>query len=256
MNEFARCRRDIFLGIKAFQNIRASLSALERLCYMVDSDDHLVLSSLFHMAVIRYVKPFLNTETGGGPASYPLKHLKANPNFSMKVHEHLKEIRNTLIAHDDFEQVEPRLLFFGIKLPGVDFLVPTKIVVSNKCISHPSDLDGVEIMKKHVVSVLDSVASKIGYDIQVLRSIKIEKPEQAKEMEKYSKSYGQQDIPKEGARLLEPDLANEQWLDPKEPDFSEIHHGFRYEKITMKQDFHGPERIKLPNGYEIEINPS
>lgn len=256
MNEFARCRRDVFLGIKGFQNIRASLAALDRLYSLVDSDDHLMLSSLFYMAVIRYIKPFLNTETGSGLASYPLKHLKANPNFSMKMHEHLKEVRNTLIAHDDFEQIEPRLLFMGLTLQGTDLLVPTSVIISNKCVSHPSDLEGVQIMKKHVASVLDGFASKLGNDIRVLRSLKIEKPEQAKEMEKYSNSYGQQNIPQEGAQLLEPDLASEQWLDPKEPDFSEIHNGFRYEMTTIKQEFHGPERIKLPNGYEIEINPS
>lgn len=256
MNEFARCRRDCFIGIKAFHNIRASLLAFERLLKLHNSKDYFLLSSVFSTGVIRYVKPFLNSKTDTSLVAYPIKHLKASIKFSVKMHEHLKEVRNALIAHDDFEYIEPRLLSYGMTLRGTDVHVPVTIMISNKCISHPSDLDGVGKIKEHVASALEGVARKLDDDIKKFRSIKIENPEQAKELQKYSESYGHTAVPEGGTRLQPPDFANNSWLDPIEPDFSEIHNGFRYEKITVKQEFHGPEVIKLPTGDVIEINPS
>lgn len=47
-----------------------------------------------------------------------------------------------------------------------------------------------------------------------------------------------------------------EWLESKEPDYSEIHNGFRYEKCIIQQEFYGPEKIKLPNGEEVEITPN
>src|SRR5437899_9433594 len=120
MNEYLRCRRDCQIGVKAYQNIRASLLAFERLCTLVESDDHLLLSSVFHMGVIRYAKPFLGAESGAGLVSYPTQQLRKVSGFSMEIHRHLLTVRNTLIAHDDFDQIEPRILIFGFNPNGFD----------------------------------------------------------------------------------------------------------------------------------------
>ncbi len=203
-----------------------------------------------------YVKPFLNMGTNSGFIAYPVKHLKTNTKFSIKLHEHLKDVRNTLVAHDDFKQIEPRLLVSGITVEGTDYFVPTTVLLANKCISHPSDLGVAIKIREHVASALDGVGRKLVNDVKKLRTIKIQNPKQAKEFEKFSEHLGRFTIPKEGARLQPPDLTYNEWLDPIEPDFSEIHNGFRYERITINQKFHGPEKIKLHNGDEIEIKPS
>ncbi len=255
MNNFERCRRDCFLGIKAFQNIKASLSSFERLLALIDSDDHILLSSYFYMGIIRYSKPFLNSQAKTGSICYPTKHLKQNPTFIKKIHDHILNVRNTLVAHDDFEQIEPRVLSLGLTLEGADFMIPTSMSIANKCISHPSDLHGVLQIKEHVTGALNSVGQKLYEDMKKLRSISIEHPEQTKEAEKYTMHYGKGQIHKDGTHLMQPEYSDNEWLNPKEPDFSEIHNGFRYEKINLRIDFHGPERIRLPNGYEIEISP-
>jgi hypothetical protein len=49
-------------------------------------------------------------------------------------------------------------------------------------------------------------------------------------------------------------MSNE-WLDTKEPDFAHRHNGFHYETLRIRRDFHGPEKITLPNGEAIDIHP-
>ena len=71
MNEFERARRDCHCSIKACQSLKASVDSFSRLCKLVDSDDHILISSVFHMAVIKYVKPFLNNDTKDGKVRFP-----------------------------------------------------------------------------------------------------------------------------------------------------------------------------------------
>lgn len=255
MNEFARYRRSCLIGVKAFQNVRASLRAIDRLCSLIDSEDHVLLESMFHLGVIRYVKPFLNAKTNQGEVSYPLSNLKKVPGFSRALHDHLVTVRNTLIAHDDFGQIEPRLQFFSLTLRGTDVHIPTSVVVANKCLGYPADLDGAQKMQRHIVAVLSGVGNKLAEDLGMLRSFVIEHPEQAAEAEKYSRHCESMEIPKEGAQLVYPDFVNDQWSDTVEPDFSEIHNGFRYEEMKIRRDFHGPERISLPGGWAVELTP-
>ncbi|MGH7216203.1 MAG: hypothetical protein ACREIG_03085, partial [Nitrospiraceae bacterium] len=243
MNEFQRCRIACQIGIKAYQSLFGATSGFERLTKLVDSEDHLLLSALFHMAVIKYAKPFIHK-----PVAYPIKHLKSLPGFSVKVHEHLIKVRHTLIAHDDFEQIEPRILSFGINPQTQGVNIPTSIVVGNKSISRPADLQSVETFKQHTDHAITGVQKKLFDDMAKLREVIIMHPDQAKQAERYSNHCGSVQIPASGARLAEPNFMDDSWLDPKEPDFSSIHNGFRYEAIKLRRNFYGPETIKLPNG--------
>ncbi len=255
MNDFLRFRRNCQLGVKAYQNIRVSLLAFERLCTLIDSDDSLLLSSIFHMGVIRYAKPFLNAEAGTGVVRYPIKWLKKTSGFSMNVHEHLIMVRNTLIAHDDFDQIEPRLLTFGFTPEGSTNHILTSIVVGNKCIAYPADLDSTRKIQHHIAVALSSVQQKLFDDLGGLRFVRMTHPDQARQAERYSQHYGTQEIPAGGTRLTQPDFMNDKWLDVEEPDFSAIHNGFRYEGIRIRRDFYGPEKFQMPNGDEFEIMP-
>ncbi len=256
MNEFLLCRRDCFISIKAFQNVRAALYSFERLCALVNSKDDILVSSFFYMGVIRYAKPFLRARSSSGFLIYPISQLKKRKDFSLNIHNHIIEIRNTLIAHDDFEQIEPRILSFGIKPEGLDITIPTSVTIANKCISHLADLGGALRIKEHISNVFRAIQDKLSSDIKRFREISIKRPEQAKEAERHSKNYGKVHIPIGGKHLNPPDFMNDEWLNPVEPDFSEVHSGFRYENIKARMDFWGPESIKLPNGDVHVITPT
>ena len=67
-------------------------------------------------AVVTYARPFLKTKNKYGETSgeYPIRRLKDNARFDLKLHEHLLHVRNKLIAHDDGQQLPPTLHVLSI----------------------------------------------------------------------------------------------------------------------------------------------
>ena len=254
MNEFSRCHTQCLLGVKAYQNVRAALMSFERLCTLAGSDDHILVSSFFHTGVIRYAKPFTSTISKSKKILYGYKKLKSQAGFSEDLHKHILNVRDTLIAHDDLDQIEPRVLSHGISMAPSNLNIPVTLAIANKCISHPADLLGAQKLKSHIAATLSGIEKNLFDDLGILRSIIISHPDQASEARKYKRHVGQVDIPADGARLAQPDINNEPWLNPNEPDYSTIHNGFVYETLRFKRDFHGPETIQLPDGTSINIS--
>jgi len=81
--------------------------AFERLCALTGSNDHMLVSSFFHMGVIRYAKPFTPTIFNSRRMVYGYKKLKGSAGFSEDLHKHILDVRSTLVAHDDLDQIEP-----------------------------------------------------------------------------------------------------------------------------------------------------
>lgn len=96
MNAHTQSCNDSKLGIKAYQNLVGSLNAFDRLTGLIPAGDHILLSSVFCFAVVKYAKPFIDTETPFGKTRYPVRQLKKEQGFSIEIHRHLLELRNTL----------------------------------------------------------------------------------------------------------------------------------------------------------------
>lgn len=255
MNDHDRSCNDCKLGIKAYQNLVGSLNAFERLAALVQSSDHILLSSVFCFAIVKYAKPFVDTETPFGRTRYPVRLLKTMEGFSAEMHKHLVELRNTLVAHDDLESIEPRLLQFCLSVTGSTVSIPMSIAVSNKCLSYPADLLSVHKVREHVAACVQGVLNKLNSDLARVRDIALKHPEQAKEGARYQKNYGQARIEEGGSHLQPPEFMTDEWLNANAPDFGHIHNGFRYEELRVRRDFNGPEIIKLPDGCELHITP-
>lgn len=255
MNDFTRARRDCIVGVKAWQNLRASAAALDRLCSIIEAEDIVLLNSVFYMAIVRYAKPFIKSKLSTGFISYPTKTLKKAAGFSALMHAHILQLRDTLIAHDDFDEIEPKLLLAGFSPHGQDIHIPVWVVISNKCISHPAELEGAIKLKQHVQVTLNAVQEKLHDDMGKLRKIAIDHPELTATSLEYSNNHGTQEVPIGGIRLTPPDFGKEPFLDLQEPTFPEVQNGYRYEWAKLKREFYGPERITLPNGDSFEISP-
>ena len=256
LNEFTRVHRDCQLGMKAFQNIRGALESFDRLLALVDSSDHVVLIGVFQAGVIRYAKPFLNVETETGLARYRIRHLKSIAGFSTDVHDHLLELRNTLIAHDDFEQVEPRLLILNINANDTGVRIPMSITVANKCLGYPADISVANKLREHVAAALDGVQRKLYGDLDRLRQAALDHPDQAKSASSYSRHMGQQRVEAGGSHFVPPDYSDDPWLQTPHPDYSALHNGYHYEEASVRREFFGPQTIRLPNGETVVISPS
>jgi hypothetical protein len=255
MNIHTQACNDAKLGIKAYQNLVGSLQGFDRFLSLVPTKDHILLSSVFCFAVVKYAKPFIETNTPFGKARYPTRHLKSESAFDAVLHQHLIELRNTLVAHDDLESIEPRVLQMCVAVQPTGFSIPISVGMSNKCLAYPIASESVVKLRSHVEACVQGALSKVHLDIARVRDAALKYPDQVAEGQRYVKHQGQQRIEAGGTHLLPPDFMNDEWLNSNAPSFSHIHKGLLYEELRVRRDFYGPERIKLPDGCEVEISP-
>jgi hypothetical protein len=86
MNAHTQSSNEAKLGIKAYQNLVGSLHAFDRFAALIPTGDHILLSSVFCFSVVKYAKPFVETETPFGKTRYPVRHLKAEQGFDYAMH--------------------------------------------------------------------------------------------------------------------------------------------------------------------------
>jgi hypothetical protein len=256
MNKYEKAVLECKVGIKAFQNINASSIGFSRMLDLANTEDPILLPSVFHWAVIRYAKPFLNSKFEGGKICYPTKELKKSAGFSPEIHEHLLTVRSALVAHDDFTEISPRILTAGMHIADEDFLIPTSITISNKCISFPINPDTVQKMQMHAQACCIGVHEKLIKDIAMLRELTLKNPELAMENPKYKNNYGEAKIEAEGSTMQPPNFTTDPWLNTPVPDYSKLHNGYMYEEAKINKEFHGPETIVTPKGKEYTISPT
>lgn len=255
MNIHTQACNDAKLGIKAYQNLVGSLQGFDRFISLAPTKDHILLSSVFCFAVVKYAKPFVDTETSFGKTRYRTRHLKNESAFNAGLHQHLIELRNTLVAHDDLESIEPRILQMCMAVQPTGFNIPVSIGLSNKCLAYPISSESVVKLRAHVAACVQGALNKVHQDLARVRDATLNHPEQAAEGQRYAKHYGEARIEEGGTHLQPPDLMSDEWLNSSAPSFSHVHKGLMYEELRVRRDFYGPERIGLPDGSEIEISP-
>jgi hypothetical protein len=246
--------RDCALGVKAFQNLTGASKAFERLKNILHRHDTLLISSIFHYGIIKYSKPFSQTNyKDGQKVIYPIKAIKNAPNFSMTTHEHLLELRDTLVAHDDFDQIGPRLLLATFVPNGTTFSIPTELKFANKCILFPNSTEETEQVYQHTRAVLSAVEEKLMNDLNEYRKKLIGfSPEILKEVTDYEREIGEFKLD-DGVLTPPVEAFNDSWIDPEEPVFS--NNGYLYEATFIRRQFYGPEKLTMPNGETITVEP-
>jgi hypothetical protein len=100
---FERQRRACVDHFRAF----ASLDMAELYSSLVlerwQTDDVIGRSALHAASVVAYCRPFTGATTrSSGKRHYPTKHLRGFGGFDARLHDHLLELRNRLIAHSDY----------------------------------------------------------------------------------------------------------------------------------------------------------
>jgi hypothetical protein len=196
------------------------------------------------MAVVRYSKPFVGLKTSAGTMQYPTRALKRTEGFSSKIHEHLIEVRNTLIAHDDFKQIEPRILSFSVGATGGNVHLPLEITISNKCLECASG-GALDEIKNHVETTVEAVLVRLVNDISRFRDFVIEHPEDAKMSSKYLRDLGQIEVPVGGKYVDIPDLTGEPYLDADEPTFPVE---YEYARVDVRVRFRDARVVEVDRG--------
>jgi hypothetical protein len=251
----AEIRRNCFVTIKAVQNFRAAKLAIARLLESVESQDDLALQSIFHYAVIKYAKPFTPTRTDTSKVRYDVDHLRTQEGFDPNLHDDLIALRNELIAHDDITTIQPRILSYGISLRGDETHIPTALVIANLSLGYPVSQDSVVHMHAHIHAAERGGMKDLHVRLREFRDYVIQHPLEKAELLQYIRHVATLETGENGARVPPQDLASEEYLNIVEPQFAQIEDGFRYEKFSVRCNFHGPERIQLANGWSVRITP-
>jgi len=250
MSPYDRAVADAKLGIKALQNMAASVKYLE---LMASTRDQWLLSSLFCSAVVRYARPFSQPPAGRGNRAYPEKQLKRRAGFRQNVHEHMIGIRNTLVAHDDMESIAPKLLATSVTV-GESLLMAT-VSVSNKCLAYPIEGATAEMMLNHARVCVMGIHEKLSDDLNRVREEGQCDPQSIKAGTKFSE-LGTATL-SQGQVVGVPDFTQSPWFTPDHPNFSSVHNGFVYDEHRYKKDFYGTYRVAMPDGnwQEVTIGP-
>jgi hypothetical protein len=255
MNRHQRACLNAKVTLKAYQNLVGAHRGFEKLLFLGQSNDLVLLSSVFCFSVVKYGRPFVDTKTSGGKTRFSMGALKATPGFVASIHEHLLELRNSLIAHDDLDSIEPRILtlFLGVGDPA--FLIPVSVVASNMCLAFPNTVSAIEGFRDHVAACVRGAQSRLESDLARIRQEALDNPSEVRDGGRYEKNFGQA-TPVKGPHFQPPDILSNEWLNTETPSFAHAHNGFHYEPLRVRRDFYGPEKITLPNGELFEINPS
>lgn len=220
------------LGMKTLHNLLAAANGFHLLLQHHEDQVAIIPASIFHWSVIRYAKPFLEHKIEGKSMRYKKGRISQADGFIESIHQHLINIRHTLIAHDDFNAVSPRFLVQGIEIEGAIF--PANIRFSNKSISRPSDRETIQAFKDHTSAACTAVHRKMKEDAAELRNCIIEDPDTFIERSAYKH---REQVPLSASKI-EIDLnQHNNWLNNDTPDFSSIHSGFIYETSGFEETF-------------------
>lgn len=242
------------VGLKAFQNISGGLNYLNRLLELPEPKDILLITSLFQSAIIRYAKPFTNNK---GAKEYPFKNLSKVIGFDKELHDHIIDIRQTLIAHDDFTIVEPALITSYIQIRPNDnelYKILYSTQMQNHCLMLPSDIEFIIKIQEHFYKTAEIVYKQLENDvfahqqfIDINKGV-IKEREQLYSTESLSIKSNQTfnvDVPDPFQIGIGNSLA---------PNFEIAPNGYIYETSQYKREYELPEKIISIAGTEYFLD--
>jgi hypothetical protein len=112
--------------LRALDQINQARRCLVKLSQEGDTLDDVVMSALFTSAVIHYSRPF-GKNRGGQTNSprYRIKELR-NAGFDRVLHDHLLDLRDKLVAHQDGTLLPARIGQFTIEIHEHDVEIPVQ----------------------------------------------------------------------------------------------------------------------------------
>ncbi|MDF2691376.1 MAG: hypothetical protein K0S29_1231 [Gammaproteobacteria bacterium] len=244
VSQFELLEKKCKLGIKAFHNIFLAAQLFEQLKVNLNSHNSLLLMSYFSTAVIRYCSPFVDSRKG---TRYSLKALKRIDGYSAELHSNLLMLRNKLLAHDDLEEIEPKILTRGFGFHTGENVV-VDIHVLNGTISHIITAEKLDKLINQTNIVLLGVRQNLLDDIQAYQKFIISNPEHMANA-KYQKT---EKLNINQGRFTPASISNETWLNTLNiPAWLNVSDEYVYQWITIGKCF-AEQEIILPSGIIIK----
>ena len=246
--EFKRLEIECKLGIKAFHNLKLSSKSINIFIDLTAKEciDHVFLASLYQASVIFYSKPFTETRFRGGRHNYKINRLKKLPNFSIDLHDHILEIRKKLVAHDDIDEIEPRIMFKYLKHD--EELTTLEACITNKAIMYPKDVYFISKMGLHISACENGLRKLVEQDLKSISNIRHVNDGTPR----YSKTTPFTLNPDEHLSLS--DLRSEEWANIPTPHASQL---YLYDEEVISLTFTGKSNsgivISAKHGYRFKM---
>ena len=180
--ELRRAKHDCLRWLKGFHNIQRSELFMKRFAEKANSPDHHTKEALFQAAIVSYAKPFTKTETSQGKGILPTRLLKLDPSFEVDIHEHIMDLRNKLIAHDDLTAIEPKYTWalLADRSDPHEVFAPFRADLRNSCISYPQNKEDFGRMHTHMRAARDGAMRYLDQRVTETRVLMLAHPKEAR----------------------------------------------------------------------------
>ena len=101
IESFNQSRQRCISHLRSLSSIQFSRDCIEIIVQGWSEIPFNINAALHNSCAVAYARPFINSKTKKGEVRYPIKFLKGVQNFDNKLHKHIIDLRNRLIAHAD-----------------------------------------------------------------------------------------------------------------------------------------------------------
>lgn len=242
------------MGIKAFQNISSALEAINYLLAMELPRDYIPVAALFQNALVLYCKPFINSKMDGKNIQYRESKLTSNSQFDRQLHEHIKHLRHTLLAHDDFDEIAASMFTAGLKFTDpnkVDItFYPASSVLINKQLLFPNDLAFIEKIRAHFYLSAQIVYSELESDVKKYGDLALEHQEELQNSGSGFDTIPTKILPEQEISIPHPEHLG---LVEEPPKYEIADNGYCYAVARYTSHHQLPETHTCSNGTIIKL---
>ena len=165
----------------------------------------------------------------------------------MDMRNHLLDVRNSLIGHDDHDMIDPKLITLVVRPQDNEgkpiASIPVSMTVLNMCLAHPLELESIQKILDHVAMVHKGIESNLYMTLDELQKRAAKYPSEAEELVAYSEVQTKPAQSGSNQSVSYPvDYAENAWFQIKKP-----YEGYHYHNYRFSGDFWNQE-VELPDG--------
>jgi hypothetical protein len=193
--------------LRALDQVNQAYQCFARLSQGGNTLDAVVKSALFTSAVIHYSRPF--GKNRGSPTSsskYSIKELQ-NPNVDRVLHEHLLDLRDKLVAHQDGTVLPARIGHYTIAVHEADLEIPVQTFGAVWALQGVATVEILTRYLQHVEACAEAIQANVNSALTAVNAAEHEYPEVKPDERQKLDVFLQKTIAR-GEEVMFPDLAN------------------------------------------------
>lgn len=233
--------------LRALDQVNQAYQCFAKLSQGGNSPDEVVKSALFTSAVIHYSRPFGRNRGGHTSSSkYSIKELQ-HPEVDRVLHDHLLDLRDKLVAHQDGTLLPARIGHYTIEIHEHDIEIPVQTFAAVWALQGVATEEIVARYLQHLAACVEAIQTNVGRALTAVNAAAHEYPEvQPEGLQKIAVST-RKPIAK-GEEVVFPDVADCAALLIKFPDFPVSLDSYMWRRLIIKLAPEGKYEWTVPEG--------